>query len=366
LYHKKILKISTPGRICLFGEHQDYLNLPIIASAISKRIFIEGSKRNDLEIRIDLPDIFEKDSFTLGKYLSYKKERDYFRSSVNVLLKEEFTFSRGFDCLVHGDIPINAGTSSSSALVVTWINFLARMSDQEKILLPEKIADLANRAEVLEFSEPGGMMDHYTTSIGKIICLSSYPRIQIKKVDAQLGTFVLGNSGELKETKNILARVKNGVLQIIKELKNKYPDFSLQTVSIGELNNYKNDLSDEQFELLTGTIENRNITLEAEKVLQTTPLDHKKIGGLLNRHQKILREVLKISTSKIDEMIDAALEAGAYGAKINGSGGGGCMFAYAPENAEKILEAVNRIGKEAFIVHTDEGTREEIFEETEK
>ena len=57
-------------------------------------------------------------------------------------------------------------------------------------------------------------------------------------------------------------------------------------------------------------------------------------------------------------MIQAALDAGAYGAKINGSGGGGCMFAYAPGNAERVVAAVGAIG-DATIVHIDDGTASE-------
>ncbi len=59
------------------------------------------------------------------------------------MLKNNFIFSKGFDCTVTGEIPINAGTSSSFALIVRWISFLARMSDQAKILTAEKIAELA-------------------------------------------------------------------------------------------------------------------------------------------------------------------------------------------------------------------------------
>jgi galactokinase len=33
-----IIHTSTPGRIYLFGEHQDYLGLPVIAIAINKRV----------------------------------------------------------------------------------------------------------------------------------------------------------------------------------------------------------------------------------------------------------------------------------------------------------------------------------------
>ncbi len=356
---KEKIKISTPGRICLFGEHQDYLGLPIIASAISKRIFIEGIKRNDKEIRIDLPDIKDAETITLNGLLSYKKERDYYRSSLNVLLKEGYSFSNGFDCVVKGDIPINSGTSSSSALIVTWINFLLRMSDQSVILSAEKIAEYAHQAEVLEFSEPGGMMDHYSTSIGNVIWLESVPKIKIEKINSRLGAFVLGNSLEPKDTKAILDRVKQGVLNIINELGKKYSDFSVHKIRFDEIEDYKKYLTDEQLELLCGTITNRDITYKAKKIFKTDPLNDREVGELLNQHQKILRDTLKISTIKINKMIEAALNAGAYGAKINGSGGGGCMFAYAPENPEKVLKAVKMISNDSFVVYSDKGTREE-------
>jgi len=353
------LKISAPGRVCLFGEHQDYLGLPVIASAISKRIFIEGTKRDDQQVNILLPDINSSDRFIIGKKLDYKLERDYLRSAVNVLLRNNFTFSKGFDCTINGDIPINAGTSSSSALIVAWINFLSRMSDQALILPSEKIAGLAYTAEVLEFSEPGGMMDHYSSAVGGIIWLGSHPEIQLKNINVKQGTFVLVNSLEPKDTKFILARVKRGILNIVKELLTANPYFSLQTISIEELMRFKDELNDEQMELLEGTIRNRDITYEAEQLLRADKLDERRLGRLMNEHQNVLRDVLKISTPKIDTMINAALDAGAYGAKINGSGGGGCMFAYAPENPEKILEAVKRISNDAWIVAIDEGTKEE-------
>jgi galactokinase len=110
------ISVSTPGRICLFGEHQDYLGLPVIPCAISLRITMEAGRRKDREIRIDLPDIGSREEFSLAGPLPYSRERDYFRSAVNVLRREGLTFARGLDCSVRGSIPINAGTSSSSAL----------------------------------------------------------------------------------------------------------------------------------------------------------------------------------------------------------------------------------------------------------
>jgi galactokinase len=356
------IRISTPGRICLFGEHQDYLGLPVIASGISLRIFIEGSFRKDCMINISLPDVNGNETFYLNGKLNYKAERDYFKSAVNVLLQKGFTFSRGLDCKVYGQIPINAGASSSSALIVTWINLLTRLSDQSITLSPEEIAELAYKAEVEEFNEPGGKMDHYSTAIGNIIELESYPAIKISKIRKKLGAFVLGNSGEPKDTKHVLSKIKNKMISITENLRLAYKDFSLHHVNLNDVEKYKKYLQAHQFELLIGTIINRDITREALGVLNRDNFNQGFFGELMYKHHSILRDVLKISTEKIDGMIEAAMQAGALGAKINGSGGGGCMFAYAPENPEEVFEAVKKISGEAYLVYSCEGTREEVPE----
>lgn len=356
------LEISTPGRVCLFGEHQDYLNLPIIASAISLRVSVEGRRRDDANVIIQLPDINSRVTFSLDAPISYENDRDYLKSSVNVLRRHGLKFSRGIDCIVAGKIPINAGTSSSSALVVAWINLLARMSDHSVSLSPERIAEYAYEAEVLEFAEPGGMMDQYSTAIGGIIFLDSSPEIRVRKLNAKLSRFVLGNSGEPKDTKFILARVKGQIQRVVQELRKSHPELSLRMISESEIDGYSKTLTEEQVELLRGTIRNRDITMRALKALDETTLNHKLIGTLLNDHQKVLREVLKISTPKIDRMIEASLNAGAYGAKINGSGGGGCMFAYAPKDPQKVKEAIEKEGGDAYIIAVDEGTRVSVME----
>jgi len=38
------MKIRAPGRICLFGEHQDYLGYSVIAAAINKYIIVKSQK----------------------------------------------------------------------------------------------------------------------------------------------------------------------------------------------------------------------------------------------------------------------------------------------------------------------------------
>jgi galactokinase len=352
----KRMKVTTPGRVCLFGEHQDYLGLPVIAAAISVRIGIEGEHQDDLSVNINLPDIKENKFFRIDTDINYTEERDYFKSSFNVVKRHGFSFSKGIKGEVRGTIPINAGTSSSSALIVSWINFLTRMSDQAKALDSKEIARLAHEAEVLEFKEPGGMMDHYSTAVGNIIYLESVPAVKLEAINADLGSFVLGNSNQPKDTKGILKRVKFGVLEIVDKLKKEDSSFSLQTVAYNDINKYSSFLDEDQLGLIRGTVRNRDILREAKDVLLEGNIDRKRIGALMNEHHSILSGICRISTEKIDTMVKAALDAGAYGAKINGSGGGGCMFAYAPENTEKVFNAIKKIS-EAYIVNISEGTR---------
>jgi galactokinase len=348
--------------VCLFGEHQDYLQLPVVPCAISLRIAIEGGRRNDLLVHLALPDINTEISFSLAEPLAYREERDYFRSAVNVLRRAGFTFATGFDCAVHSKIPINAGTSSSSALTVTWVNFLAQMSDQQQQLSPEECAHLAHAAEVLEFHEPGGMMDHYATACGGVLALAFHPTRQIEKLSPPLQPLVLGDSGEPKDTKSILARVKNQVLDIVARLSMHHPDFSLHTVALEELDRYTADLNYSERTLLWGTLRNRDLTQEALTLLRQPEIDDLMLGELLTEHQVVLRDILKISTPKIDRMMAAALRAGAYGGKINGSGGGGCMFVYAPKNPENVAQAIEAAGGKAYVVHVDNGTHNEPIE----
>lgn len=356
------LRSSAPGRICLFGEHQDYLGLPVVPLAISLRIRIDAAFGTGPQAVVCLPDIGGAEEFPLDRELPYGVERDYLKSSANVLRRKGFTFSRGIQCTVRGEIPINSGTSSSSALIVAWINLLARMSDQERSLAPTEIAGLAHEAEVLEFGEPGGMMDHYSTACGGIVAIDFEPEVRVEPLPAQTGRFVLGDSREPKDTKGILARVKGGVLRLADALRARHPGFSLSGIGTADADRFGDELTPAEFTLLRGTIRNRDLTREARRLLASAGFDGKELGRLLNEHQEVLRDVLGISTPKIDRMLTSALRSGAYGGKINGSGGGGCMFVYAPEETGAVVRAIEREGGTAYVVQADAGTQCEVIE----
>ena len=349
----KTVEVSTPGRICLFGEHQDYLGLPVISMGISLRSIIKGDKRQDQQVIIHKPDLDETESFSLND-LNYTKSRDYFKSGIKICQKEGLVFTSGFECEIISNIPIQAGTGSSSSIMVGWVKFLCNIADKPADWDQQKIGELAYNAEVREFNEPGGMMDQYSVAMGYLIYLESIPKIYMRKLNLNLGTFVLGDSCEQKDTMGILQRCRNLRLDIIRKIKKLNPTY--------DLNSYNNNvdlsaLDDQEKMLFDGTINNQNILKNALPELEKNKPNHILIGQLLSDHHQVLRDVLSVSTPKIESMLNAALNAGALGGKINGSGGGGCMFAYTPESPEKVAEAIESVGGKAYIIQSDEGTK---------
>ena len=347
------MEITTPGRICLFGEHSDYLGLPIIAMAISLRAKISGNKRTDNQVIIHKPDINETERFSIED-LHYTKSRDYFKSCIKTCQNEGLIFSSGFECEVSSQIPIRAGASSSSAINVSWIHFLSKMADNPIEWTQEKIGELTYQAESTEFNEPGGMMDQYTTAMGHIIHLESEPNISIQSLNPKLGSFVLGDSDQPKDTMGILKRLNDSRVEILNILRIKNPTINIHTMN-SDIN--LSDLNNEQRKMYKGTVENRDLLKKALVELKNNKPNYELIGTLLTELHVVLRDIFDISTPKIESMLDAAMNAGALGGKITGSGGGGCMFAYAPDHPEKVAEAIEQAGGKAYIVYSDDGTK---------
>ncbi len=348
------LRVSAPGRVCLFGEHQDYLNLPVIAAAISRRITISGRTLSQPVARIELPDCNGSDVFPVDEIPVVRSERDYLRSAVKVMLDAGYSFRQGCECTIQGTIPLNAGLSSSSALVVAWIACLHSIAGDTGSLPPEEVARLAHRAEVLEFGEPGGSMDHYASACGDVIHLAFDDQPAVTALPPLPGEFIIGDTGESKDTRAVLARSKVPVLKAAAAAAQRDPHFSLATADQSWLVDLRPHLAERDWHLLEQTLRNRDFTSAALDLLQTTPLDKTRLGELLNAQHAILRDTLGVSTPRLERFITAALSAGAAGAKLVGSGGGGCMVAWAPENGGRVLEAMSRIGT-AFLVRIDRG-----------
>lgn len=76
--------------------------------------------------------------------------------------------------------------------------------------------------------------------------------------------------------------------------------------------------------------------------------DWDELGRLLNLNQLLL-ERIGVSSPELEQLIDAALTAGALGAKLSGSGGGGIMIALVtPETFAPVAQAVTAAGGTAI------------------
>ncbi len=325
---KTTFSVSAPGRICLFGEHQDYLNLPVITQAIDLRLQIQGHTIPGRQFEIDLPDIGKREVLPLPKgdhKMRYVKERDYFRAVYNVLTREGLRFEHGISARLTSGIPIKSGTSSSSALCVAWTRFLLTVAENvtKRQLKSDYIGHVAYLAEVQEFGEPGGMMDQYASALGGTLYQDFAGKtVKLKPLSINTGPFVLGDSLQPKDTHAILHRVKDGVLNAVKKIKKHNPNFDLEHENVARVAEYDRWLTSSESEVLTGALLNRDITREAKALLENGAMDDRQLGALLTRHQRVLADYSKISTPKIDAMLEAAQKAGALGGKINGSGGG--------------------------------------------
>lgn len=349
--------VSAPGRLCLFGEHQDFLGLSVIACAVDVHIQVTGTPRTDTIFRIDMPDVDKRDEFDAALPVSYRGRRDYIRSATNVVSRNGLRFRRGYDCEIRGTIPINAGTSSSSALTVAWIGFSYATQTGALPADREQIARLAHLAEVVEFAEPGGMMDHYTSALGGLLYIDCAEPITVDRLPARLDGFVLGDSQTPKDTTGGLATSRSSVEAGIRILQEHIPGFDIRSASLEEAEPWLHLLTEDSRRRLVANFHNRDICQQARRLLMQENPDPEQLGRLLLEHHRHLRDGIGVSTPKLDRMIEAALEAGALGAKVNGSGGGGCMFAYAPGRQEQVKEALDRAGGRGIIVSIREGVK---------
>jgi galactokinase len=232
---------------------------------------------------------------------------------------------------------MKAGCSSSSAFCVAWSNVLAQLA--EKHLSPLELAARAHRAEVLHFGAPGGTMDHITSSVGGRLRIGpGMWEVQTlpEHGSEDLGVWVLAYSGEPKDTLGHLWRCKNERLALLDKIGGNWdkqvPEDFLTT---------------SEWELLKCTRTNK--MTEERAFEEWTKVGGQgtgaRLGALMLRHHAALRDGLNLSTPRLEAMNTSAMNAGAWGFKVVGSGGGGCGVAWTSQaNAESVAAAMESAG----------------------
>ena len=335
---------KAPARICLFGDHQDYLGLPVIACAIDKYIFINGKLNNSNFLNFDLQDLSKKISINLNDNLKEIEKGDHIKYVLKSLKKNKIVINKGYDIKVKSEIFINAGISSSSALIVALIKFFLQIFNPEKI--SEKfISELAYQSEVVEQGGSGGRMDQYSITIGNTIFLETNTNNSFFKIKSPFKNFIIANSGIKKPTDLVLKNLKDKSIDSVNKIKKINESFILSKVKKSEIYRYKKLLDKTSFNYFEAAVSNHHITLSALNELKKIKPNLNKLGRLMNEHHNFLKNNLKITVPKIDEMIDIATKNGAYGAKIIGSGGGGSILILSNENKQdNIINKLFSIG----------------------
>ncbi len=359
--------VRAPGRICVFGEHQDYLGYPVIAAAINRYIYITGAPGDYSShlpfFHITLPDVLPGRPVRItippqDELLSYREERDYLRSGINVAKKRGVRWSECWDVLIRGDIPINAGASSSSALNIAWLSFLFAAAGHP--LSQEERAMLGYQAEVAEFCEAGGQMDHFASSCGSMIYIEATPTFKATPLTIPLQGFVLGNSCKKKDTINDLKKIKAWAMNGFAHLREIYPSFDPKTSTIADITSFLPSLAPDEARIVYGSLSTRDLTCQGIALLGNGTMEqniefHQKLGGLFTAQHAILSQYIRNSLPCLDEMVTIACQAGAFGGKINGSGFGGTMFAYAPGREQAVVQSLVDHGYEAYPIEIVSG-----------
>ena len=349
----------APGRTCLFGDHQDYLGLPIIACAIDRYIRLTAIENGLILFDIKMPDIKKQRIINIEEEIVYLDKNDHILSSLRVLRRYGCIPDKGYDITITGNLPINAGVSSSSAVVVAWVNFLLKAFGANKPITQELVGQIAYEAEVLEHNSPGGKMDQYSIGLGNILYLETGSHFSYEVFRKPLPGLIIGESGVPKETIGLLQELRENTWSAIYKVMDEIKDFDIKMAKIEDLETYLKFVPENLHSYLIAAINNHEITKKALLEFKKPILDIKKIGDLMNAHHDVLKNLLKITVPKIDDMIDASLEAGAYGAKIVGSGRGGSIAVIAPPDKEEaIIQNIKLAGGiDAYKVAVDPGAR---------
>jgi len=321
-----MISIKVPARICFFGDHQDYLGLPVVAGTINRYIELKATPISEPEFRLELPDIQESRSIPFDISDIKVSKGDYLLSSMVLLYDKGFQYEQGYKVVISGNIPVNAGLSSSSALTVAWIRFLVAVQKNKVRVTNTGIGHWAYGAEVDFFNSPGGLMDQYTIAQQGLLFIDT-KKGKTERLKGTFGKMVVAESGISKVTLHVLKNARTFQERAIAEVKAHNPEFTVQNSTLETYKKYLNQVSKEYRKHWYATVYNYNITKAAKQLLLSTHTNFEALGELMNAHQKILEECIQNTPPQMVTMMNAARKAGAIGTKTIGSGGGGCMVA---------------------------------------
>ncbi|WP_236967236.1 galactokinase [Microbacterium aurantiacum] len=328
---------SAPGRVNLIGEHTDYNDGFVLPFAIQHRTHVALGTRADGVIRVastfaddavevplaELNALFPDGRETVAEWARYPLgvawalQRAAGRDPVTLV---------GVDLAFASDVPVGAGLSSSAAIEGATASALAAIwgIDLDRTAL----ARVGRTAENEAVGAPTGIMDQMSSMLGRadaaifLDCRSLEAEvIDLGFADAGLELVVIdtgvshshatGGYGERR------AACERGAEAMGAS--------ALRDVSVADLERAQELLDDVTFRRV------RHVVTENQRVLDTVAAlaaeGPASVGPLLVASHASMRDDFEISVPELDTAVEAALAAGAIGARMTGGGFGGAAIA---------------------------------------
>lgn len=320
------IKAFAPGKVILFGEHSVVHKKPAIAVAINRGVNVELTTREDNIIQINVPLInYSKESELVENKLFFELDNqnkmitDYIYEVIKL-----FEFDKGFNLTVDIKMYLGAGLGSSAAVTVSCMKALSILAGKD--MDKNSIAHQARNIEI-KIQGAASPIDTSMSTYGGIIYIDENFELERINFDMDLPLVVsncelVGNTGQLVES--------------VRQKYVKYPQV------VGNIFNAMQEVA----KGAKHALEEGNSEL---------------IGDYMNLNQGLL-DSIGVNTGELSDMVYLARQFGAKGSKLTGSGGGGCIIAYCPENIDEIYEQLSSKYTTFKCEQSDEGVTAQIIE----
>ena len=325
LYGRKPEVIAeAPGRVNLIGEHIDYSEGFVLPFAIADRTYAAIAARPDGLVRIASHQRKEKIFSIDIKDVKPGSKGDWEKYVLGVLWSLEIT--TGVDILVDGNVPGGAGLSSSAALECSVAVGLNTLLSLNKSL--EDLARATQKAENDYVGMPCGIMDQSVSLMGQA---GSALLLDCRDLSTELIPFNVAEAGlELLiiDTQAHHALVDGGYAErraSCESVAAKLGIPSMRHLSLELLEAERAKVTETEF------IRARHAVTEIARVQDAVAAlrasDFVTLGKLINASHVSLRDDYTVSCPELDVAVDAAIAAGAIGARMFGGGFGGSALA---------------------------------------
>ncbi|ORW08813.1 galactokinase [Mycolicibacter longobardus] len=342
-----MITYSAPGRVNLIGEHTDYnggFALPIALPQRTSVIFTpaETDTLTVFSDRADVPVDIPLDT-TPGQVTGWGA----YAAGVIWALRDSGFSVPGGTMMIHSDVPIGSGLSSSAALECAVLGALASAGGLNIDRLEQ--ARIGQRAENDYVGAPTGLLDQLSSLFGEVssALLIDFRDLAVHPVpfdpDASGVTLLLFDSGQ-----------RHGHVDGEYAARRASCERAAAALGVASLR----EVQHRGVQALAAVTEPvdarraRHVLTENERVLDfvaaLAELDFPAAGRLFTASHTSMRDDFEITTEHLDVIVDSAVAAGALGARMTGGGFGGCVIALVPaELTLKVDDSVRHAVTEA-------------------